>query len=459
VRSGEGWVVATFIGVAIGAVYVLSPLTVWFALAMWALHRYLVSGLDADERRWLTLIVIVAVLLRVAAVAGLFALTDHARTPFGFFVGDEEFYLRRAVWLRNVALGVPIHSADLIYAFDDSGWTSHLYVLAFVQVLVGPSPYGVHLVGIGFYLFAAFMLFRLVRPAFGRAPAILTLQILLFLPSFFAWSISALKEPLYFLMTVAALSFAVTLVRHPSWLLKIVAAVGLVALVAGLETVRDAGGILTGAGIAFGFLLAWIICRPRVIVAIVVAVPILTGAVLRSPQRQFDAYVLVSKAARQHWGHVATPGWVYTLVDERFYPDISVLSDMHFHDQAQFVVRAFERYVTVPWPWEVKSPSALAYLPEQVIWYFIVALLPAGLLFSWRRDPLRASLLLSVAAVAMTAIALLNGNVGTLVRLRILSIPYFASLSMVGLCELLRLPLRSQTRNSHSFEKAEPLWQ
>jgi len=111
----------------------------------------------------------------------------------------------------------------------------------------------------------------------------------------------------------------------------------------------------------------------------------------------------------------------------------------------------------VPWPWEVKSTSALAYLPEQVIWYFIVALLPAGLLFSWRRDPLRASLLFSVAAVAMTAIALLNGNVGTLVRLRILSIPYFASLSMVGLCELLRLPLRSQ--NSHLLEKAEPLWQ
>ena len=60
----------------------------------------------------------VAVALRVAAVAWLFVTTNHAQTPFGFFLGDEEFYIRRSIWLRNVALGVPIHSADLIAAFD-----------------------------------------------------------------------------------------------------------------------------------------------------------------------------------------------------------------------------------------------------------------------------------------------------------------------------------------------------
>ena len=37
----------------------------------------------------------------------------------------------------------------------------------------------------------------------------------------------------------------------------------------------------------------------------------------------------------------------------------------------------------------------------------------------------------------LSAIALLNGNVGAIVRLRVLAIPYLTWLSMVGFCELL----------------------
>jgi hypothetical protein len=450
------WRMATVVGLAIGVVYALSPATVWFGVAMWALHRYATSGFEADERRWLTAILAVAVVLRVAAVAGLFVTTNHAQTPFGFFLGDEEFYIRRSIWLRNVALGVPIHSADLIYAFDDSGWTSHLYVLSFAQVLFGPSPYGVHLVGVTLYLFAAFMLFRLVRPAFGRAPSLLGLLLVLFLPSCFVWSISALKEPLYFLLTVSCISLAMTLVRNPRWMIKLAALAAIVAIVATLETIRSAGSVLSGSGILFGLISAWMIRRPKVLVAVAVALPIVIGVALESPRRQIQLYTAVKLAAHQHWGHVQTPGWVYTLLDERFYQDVSALDDLGFKDEARFLVRAVERYVTVPLPWEVKSTAALAYLPEQLVWYGIIALLPFGVFFSLRRDSLLTALLASMAGVAVIVIALLSGNVGTLVRLRVLAIPYLASISMVGLCELLTQPLRRG--NVRAFEKAEPIW-
>jgi len=92
--------------------------------------------------------------------------------------------------------------ADLIYSFDAVGETSYLYIVAFIQVLVGPSPYGVHLVAVIFYLTAAVMLYRLVRATLGRMPALMGLGLLLYLPSLFAWSISALKEPFFFLLTV-----------------------------------------------------------------------------------------------------------------------------------------------------------------------------------------------------------------------------------------------------------------
>jgi hypothetical protein len=452
----KAWITATLAGIAIGVIYVLSPAAVWFGVAMWALRRYVTSGFDIDERRWLTALVVVAVALRVAAVAGLFFTTNHAQTPFGIFFGDEEFYLRRSIWLRNVALGVPIHSADFIYAFDESGWTSYLYVLAFLHVLVGPSPYGAHLVGITLSLFAAFMLFRLVRPAFGRVASLMLLVLVLFLPSFFAWSISVLKEPLYFLMTVGAISLAVRVVRDRRWLTRMLSLAALVAVVAAVGTVRDGGAVLVGSGILLGLLGVWIVRRPPAIVTLVVALPIATGLALESPKRQIQVYAAVQAAARIHWGHVQTSGWVYTLLDERFYRDVSSIGDLGFVDSARFVVRAIERYVTVPFPWEVKSTLALAYIPEQLIWYGIVALLPFGLFFSLRRDALIASLLAGVGTVAALAIAFLSGNVGTLVRLRVLAIPYLAAISMVGLCELLRQPLRH--RGSRLFEKAEPIW-
>ncbi len=450
------WIVATLVALGLGVVYVLSPLTVWFAVAMWALHRYATAGFDADERRWLTALLAIAVVLRVAAVAVLFVTTNHAQTPFGIFFGDEAFYLRRSIWLRNIALGVPTHTADFIYAFDDSGWTSHLYVLAFVQTLVGPSPYGVHLLGIAMYLFGAVVLYRAVRPTFGQAPALGALSLLLFLPSLFAWSISALKEPLYFLFTACSISWTLLVVRDRRWLVKIAAFVAVVALVAALQTIREQGGVLTAAGLVTGLLIGWLASRPRVLIALIVSVPIVTGAVLSRPQNRFKAYVMVQGAARQHWGHVETQGWVYTLLEPRFYGDVSTIADMQFVETARFLVRAFERYVTVPLPWEVQSRAALADIPEQVVWYLIVLLLPIGLVCSFQRDPMLTGLLFGMAGVSIVAIALNSGNVGTLVRHRSLAVPYLLWLSLTGLCELLsRAGARAQ---DPLLRKAEPVW-
>jgi hypothetical protein len=451
--------VATAIGVGIGAIYVLSPLTVWFAVAMWTLHRYATSGLDADERRWITALLAIAVLSRVAAVAGLFVTTDHTKVPFGIFFGDEAAYVRRSMWLGNVALRMPTHPADFIYAFDDSGWTSHLYVLSFLQMLVGPSPYGVHLVGIAMYLFGAIVLYRTVRPTFGRTPALGGLAFLLFLPSLFAWSISALKEPLYFLFTACGVACAVAVVRSPRTTIRIASFVAVVLLVAALQTIREQGGVLVGGGILVGLLIGWMASRPRALIALVVAVPIVIGALFSRPQNQVTAYLGVQRAARQHWGHVETQGWVYTLLDPRFYGDISIVSDMQFLDTARFVVRAFERYVTVPWPWEVQSRAMLFDIPEQVVWYLVVILLPAGLIASFRRDSTLAGLLFGTALVSIVAIALTSGNVGTLVRHRSLAMPYLVFLSFAGLCDLLaRDRTRGTAAAASAFTKVEPLW-
>ena len=431
------WRVATLAGVGIGVVYVLSPLTIWFGVAMVLLVRSAVTGIDARERRWILTLLVAAIVLRLAAIGGLFLLTNHSQMPFGSFFGDEEYFIKRSIWLRNVALGIPVHGADLIYAFDEYSATSYLYVLAFIQVLVGPAPYGAHLLGVAFYVAGSVILYRTTRPAFGRMPALIGFGLLLFLPSLFAWSISALKEPLYFLLTASSLSLALRVIRGPGAWRRLLAGTTVAAIAIAIETVRPAGGLLSLASLTGGVVFAALVRRPRLLIVSMAALPIVAGAALAYPEVQVKVYGSVQAAARQHWGHVATPGYVYRLLDERFYPDRSEIADIEFRESAKFVARAIGKYLTVPLPWEVQSRPALAYVPEQIIWYILVALFPAGVVFACRRDPLTAGLLFAHALIAAVTVALISGNVGTLVRHRGLALPYLVWLSAVGVCGLI----------------------
>ena len=188
------------------------------------------------------------------------------------------------------------------------------------------------------------------------------------------------------------------------------------------------------------------VVRPRLLIASAVALPIVLGATLNRPEMQLKAYTTVLGVARQHWGHVATPGYVYKTLDDRFYKDRSTISDMGFGESGRYLVRAFVRYVAVPLPWEARSASALAYLPEQLVWYGIAALLPFGILFGLRRDAVAACVLLATASIAVVSVALTSGNVGTLVRHRGLALPYLICLSAVGFCELLSRAVSTRGR-------------
>jgi hypothetical protein len=279
---------------------------------------------------------------------------------------------------------------------------------------------------------------------------------LCFLPSVFAWSISVLKEPLYFLLTTCSILMTVTAARAQRWAWRVGAVALLIATLAALNTVREAGGALAGAGLALGLAAVWIVRRPRAVVAFVIALPIVSGALLSDPGRQLRVYSYIQRAAKQHWGHVQTPGWTYKLLDEHYYDDSSSIDGLEYRDAAMFVIRAVERYVTAPLPWEAQSTAAVTYLPEQIVWYFVVALLPFGIVSCLRRDALLTCLMLGVGAVAMFGIALSSGNVGTLVRLRVLAWPYFATLSAVGLCDVFAAAARP--RRGLAIEKAEPIW-
>jgi len=189
---------AVTVGILVGFAYTMSPLTVIAIALLVPLWKTGIANLSDNERRWFTAIFVVAIVTRFAIIGGLFLSAD-ASIPYANFFGDEEFFKRRTTWLLNLGIGTPISPADYFYAFDETGKTSYLFVLTYVQALVGLAPYGVHVLNSLLYVAASVFLFRLVRPSLGALASLGGLVILLFLPSLFIWSISALKEPLFFL--------------------------------------------------------------------------------------------------------------------------------------------------------------------------------------------------------------------------------------------------------------------
>ena len=157
----------------------------------------------------------------------------------------------------------------------------------------------------------------------------------------------------------------------------------------------------------------------------------------------------LESTAKTQTGHVFTVGHAYKLLDAGFYfnpqtPAASTLT-LTAGQSVRYVIRALVSFAAVPAPWQLASLRELVYLPEQLLWYAVLALLPIGAVAGWRRDPLVTCLLLAYAAPTACILALTNGNVGTLLRLRGLVTPYLIWVSAVGLCASLQMLARDRS--------------
>jgi hypothetical protein len=440
-------------GVTIGILYTLSPLTVLGVAVLGALCWWTAKDLTARERRYFFTTLGFAVGLRLIAIAALFLLADPAR-PFATFFGDEELFKSRTMWLKNIGLGIPISPADMIYVYDDVGQSSYLYVLAYVQALVGDAPYGNNVFNATLYVAAAIILYRFVRRSFGGAVALGGFVLLLLLPSLFIWSISVLKEPLYILIAAIQLIAAAKIVNGGTWLRRGCALVVVAVCASVLGSLRTGGDVLAIAGTSAGIGAAFIFKRPWLAVGTMAAAPFVVAAALSVPKVHDRAMAEVQRAAFLHWGHVATPGNVYRLLEPRFYVayDRTSVFTMTDIEALRFSMRAIAAFFVVPLPWQVESTATLAYLPEQVLWYLLVLCAPFGVLAGWRRDPLLTSLLVAHAIVIIAMVALSGGNIGTLIRHRGLALPYLAWLSSLGAIDLLRrVAAGAEARNPRPF--------
>lgn len=423
---------ATLIGVLLGVVYALSPLTVLFAAAMAVVFYYSARGSSERERRWILGTLAIGVGLRVALAVTLFLLEDPRRRWLNNLIGDSIYNTQRALWLRNVAVGVPIHPEDFGRAFDGYGWTAYHYLLSTLQIIFGPAPVGLHLVNIVVFLVAAVLLYRLVRRSYGPVPALGVLIGLMCWPTLVIWSAATLKESIYFGLLVVTVVATVTLVRRPGWGRRLLLGVIILLAAATLPTIRFAAYVPALAVVSVGAIF-WL-TRTR-LGRVVVCALILGGVAWAWPERgraEAQLVRLVRFTAFKHIGHVTTQGYSYKLLDDQFYADFDRVGRMSFDEGFRFVGRALAAFVAQPIPWRAQSPAILMFAPQQIFWYVVVALVPFGIIYAMRYDVLLTLVLLVLIAVEVAAVSLPSGNIGTLVRHRDMVVPFILCFASAG---------------------------
>lgn len=433
----------------------MSPLAAWCVPLAAILLALAGRGLNGGERRTLNTLLVAALLVRLAAVGALVVVNTpmHDDESVGMLSGDEAYGLSRALRTRDVMTNAPVTSYDYFVASDEYGRNSYITLLTGLQVLFGPTPYSMRLLNMLLFMTAAVLLFRASRSAFGSLPAFVGLTVMLFLPTLFYWSISLLKEPLYLLGTSMVLTGCVGMASAPesAWRGRMLYAF---TALAGLAIVRDLrpGAVpLAVLGIASGLaILLYFSLSLATRLAVAVAAVLVFFAVVSQPAAQQRILPALESTAKTHAGNVFTVGHSYKLLDEGFYfspaPAASSQLTLTTGEAARYVIRAAASFLAVPLPWQLAATRELVYLPEQLVWYVMIALLPAGLVAAWRRDPAAAALFAGYALPTAAALALTNGNIGTLLRLRGIVIPYVLWLSAVGFCAALqRMAARATT--------------
>ena len=425
------------VAVVAGALYSLSPLTVWSCVWMALLFRWAVAGTDPSERRWLLAILGLALGLRLVAIGLLPFLVDPKRQAYTTYFGDALYAIQRSIWIRNVFLGVPVAARDYIEAFEPVfGWSGYNYVLAYLHVLFGPSPYGIALVSTGLFLTASVMLYRLCRDGFGPVAAFGGLAVLLFLPSWFAWSVAPLKEAMQFFLLTSAIGWTIALVTG-RWPVKACAMAGIAVAILVSGTLRNGGAEIAAAGTGLGAMLWLATRRWWVVAALVLLLPLAAAQLSRNPQVRVLTAATVTQAAARHIGHIRTPGSSYRLLDDKFYIDPEVTGPdapltLTFAEGARFLISSVGAFLTMPLPWDLESAGLLVIVPQQVVWYAAILLSVFGAAAGVRRDPLLTFMLVGIIVAAVVVIAPNSGNIGTLIRHRDMVVPFVCALAGIG---------------------------
>lgn len=430
-------VLATFAAAGVALAWTLSPLTVVGLVVLTMTGRWVARGTAGTERRWLIGAIVFATTARLIVLLVVFFLTNPAREQFHGLIPDGRYAIVRSLLVLNQWMGVEIGPFYRLSLYDPYGGRTYYSYLALVQWLLGPAPYGIVLTSVCAFVFGAVLMYRVVRAEFGPAVALGGLVAVLFWPTWFAWSVSMLKESLQFLLAALVAWGVVRLSKHGAG--AVLALVVMAAAIAVTITLRAGVVAIPIAGALLGMFGALTARRPAAAIALVGALVVFAAMGVSRPSAMARVASEVRMAVGRHVGHVRSVGNAYKIADQRFYSDWpESWTTTHRDEGIRFLIRSAVAFILVPLPWQAGSFAGLAILPQQFAWYGLVALAFPGVWFGLRHAPQLTMALAGCCVAGLIVIAPNSGNIGTLIRHRDMIVPFLTWLGAAGAARIVR---------------------
>jgi len=347
----------------------------------------------------------------------------------------------------------------------------YTYALMGIYAIFGYTPLLPKLLNVSLAGLCAVLTFEIARRVFNLRVGIVCALGMAFLPSLIVWSVATLKETLVLfasLLALRVLQFLSEASRHnPRVWDALVALLGLVLL---LLDVRGSSAFLFVALLAF-FVIGRSHLRLRAWqmgLAGVCVTGLLVGGVLvareRISNRPLTASLEDLALQIRHRRAQEANGAASQL---RSLTDVPSLSDSPLPSQAEAasdtapfsmtsdVLDPLGYALLAPTPWQAQSTQEQAASAEMLVW----DLLLLGSLFAWRAAPRQVLFFAGLVAYGLAnwlVLAAVEGNVGNLLRHRLMLDPILLILGVAGLDWLwrrLRAELPDQQRGYAHYER------
>lgn len=478
VRSGSLAVcaIALMAAAVLGSPQAIITAAIGFALSLavvWLCFR------GADRQFLLSLFLAAFAVRLAAAVASHFVLVYAGRN--GYLLLDDWAYDKLGWTLARVWMGI----LPGIHVNDEYLMVNYTYLVAGVYYFLGHNLLAAKMMNVAFGTLTAVVVYAIGAEIFNQRAARIAALLTAFFPSLIAWSAINLKDILAVLLTTAAIFGLVRYARRHQWWALVLCLAAFLAIenlrqfvffilawlmpVAFLFTdrsERDPGArramlaVMLGLAVAgplfyyiqytegmrqYLILLPFVFFTPALLLfanrpdrrhKLLLLVPLLLGIVLLglvTNNEKLGTNFLTPKALTEaEWKRWLEENKAETGLNE--FGGIKPTKDKDIiRDGLVYLPKGMFYVLLGPLPWEARSASARAVIPEMLLWYGLLAAAVVGIGVCYKSRWRDLVLPLGFAAAWIVGLALTEGNTGNIFRHRSQFIPLVLLLSAVGL--------------------------
>ncbi|MBN3038351.1 MAG: glycosyltransferase family 39 protein [Candidatus Omnitrophica bacterium] len=445
---------AVLLGIALGVCWTFAQ---DFALALIfsLLLICLVRSLKIEDHRFIFTAFMVAFCLKIVFILFYYYFW-LCPGNIGVIGPDGEVFSQRGWYISRVLLGEGLDSvptAERPFLFQRAiaqrfNWQLppvdvyqiglFSYLIGYFYLIFGYSNLAIKCINAFLGTFCGIIAYFIARPLFGKTPARIALILTIFTPTLFLFSTTSLRDPsvnVLFLSVFWAIT-RLNLGKESRRILYLL----IVFSVAMIYFLRQPYFYLLSTIVALALFFDFISSRKKrfVLVSLACIFLITTPVHARYIHRVLPK-LSVPLIVKRHFAFILMGGKnTYRFYPQRFYvprevPDIKHLAEMTTAELLSSYTKGVAYFMFLPFPWELQRKVSLFLLPQTLVWYFLFPFVLLGSLLALRYKFRQTCLVILALFLAISFMALGEGNIMAAIRHRDVLLPLFFIFASVGL--------------------------